>query len=104
MKLFIQNAGFRLFYVFAMSLKTVAIVIFLAIVASLGSALYHLVKPGDEEHSRKTAQALTVRIGLSLVLFILLFVAYATGLFQPSGIGARIQQTQEIGAQPAANR
>lgn len=96
MALIIQNAAFRLFYVFAMTIKTVAVVIFIAILASLGSALFHLVKRGDEEHSRKTAQALTYRIGLSLVLFILLFVAYATGLFQPSGIGARIQQAHEL--------
>lgn len=96
MTVIIQNAAFRLFYVFAMTLKTVAVVIFIAILASLGSALFHLVKRGDEEQSRKTARALTYRIGLSLVLFILLFVAYATGLFQPSGIGARMQQAHEL--------
>lgn len=75
-----------------MTVKIVAIIIFIAILASLGSALFHLVKPGDAEHSQKTAKALTYRIGLSLVLFILLFIAFATGLFKPSGIGARIQQ------------
>lgn len=75
-----------------MTVKIVAIIIFIAILASLGSALFHLVKPGDAEHSQKTAKALTYRIGLSLVLFILLFIAFATGLFKPSGIGARMQQ------------
>lgn len=75
-----------------MTIKIVAIVIFIAILASLGSALFHLVKRGDVEHSQKTAKALTYRIGLSLVLFILLFIAFATGLFKPSGIGARMQQ------------
>ena len=77
-----------------MTINIVAIVIFIAIIASLGSALFHLVKrrDGDEEQSIKTAKALTYRIGLSLILFILLFIAFATGLFQPSGIGARIQQ------------
>lgn len=75
-----------------MTIKIVAIVIFIAIIASLGSALFHLVKSGDADQSRKTAKALTFRIGLSLILFILLFLAFASGLFRPSGIGARIQQ------------
>lgn len=77
-----------------MTINIVAIVIFIAIIASLGSALFHLVKrrDGDEGQSLKTAKALTYRIGLSLILFILLFIAFATGVFQPSGIGARIQQ------------
>lgn len=75
-------------------MKIVAVVIFIAIVASLGSALFHLVKHGSEEQSRKTAKALTFRIGLSLALFILLFVAFASGLFKPSGIGSRINQIQ----------
>jgi hypothetical protein len=77
-------------------MKIVAIIIFIAIIASLGSALFHLVKNGSEEESRKTAKALTFRIGLSLVLFILLFLAYATGLFKPSGIGSRINQIHTL--------
>lgn len=75
-----------------MSFKIFAILIFIAILASLGNALFHLVKSPGAEQSRKTAKALTVRIGLSLGLFILLVIALATGLFQPSGIGARLQQ------------
>lgn len=76
-----------------MVIKILIIVAFVAILASLGSALFHLVKHKDGDESKKTAQALTFRIGLSLLLFILLFVAYATGLLQPHGIGARIQQS-----------
>ena len=77
-------------------MKIIAIIIFIAIIASLASALFHLVKHGTEEESLKTAKALTLRIGLSLVLFILLFLAYATGLFKPSGIGARINQLHTL--------
>lgn len=76
-----------------MSIKILAIAVFLAIVFSLGSALFHLVKHPDGDESRKTLKALTVRIGLSLLLFVLIFIAYAGGLFQPHGIGARIQQS-----------
>ncbi len=82
----------RFLQLFAMTIKIVAVVIFIAILASLGSALFHLVKREDTEQSAKTAKALTYRIGLSLVLFFLLFLAYATGMIQPSGIGARINQ------------
>ncbi len=56
-----------------------------AIVASLGSALFHLSKGGrgDAEHSRKLAKALTVRIALSLGLFLLLMLAWRVGLISP---------------------
>ena len=56
-----------------------------AIVASLGSALYHLSKGGggDEQQSRKLAKALTVRIGLSIALFLLLMLAWRLGLIAP---------------------
>ena len=75
-----------------MPIKTLAIIFFLFILASLGTALFHLLKSKDGEQSEKTLKALTYRIGLSVLLFILLFIAFATGLFQPHGIGARIQQ------------
>lgn len=81
-----------------MLFKIFAILIFIAILVSLGTALFHLLKSQDPEQSRKTAKALTVRIGLSLGLFILLVIALASGLFQPSGIGTRLQH-----AQPYAN-
>lgn len=75
-------------------MKILAILVFIGIVASLGSAFYHLMKNPSEAKSDKTVKALTVRISLSLVLFILLFIAFATGLFQPDGIGARIAETR----------
>jgi hypothetical protein len=49
---------------------------------SLGSGLRHLVK--DDGQSRKRmVNALTVRIALSVLLFVLLFVAWRTGLITP---------------------
>lgn len=83
-----------------MLIKTIAIIAFLAILFSLGKALYHLVKTKDEAQSQKTAKALTYRIGLSLGLFVLLIIALLLGLYQPSGIGARIQQQQQASGQP----
>jgi hypothetical protein len=66
-------------------IRVLILVVFAAIVASLGSALYHLSKGsrGDAEESRKLAKALTVRIALSLVLFLLLMLAWRVGLISP---------------------
>jgi len=92
-KLIVQNAVFYLSDA-AMLIKIITILAFLAIIISLGSALFHIVKHKDDADSRKTAQALTKRIGLSVALFVLLFIAYVTGLIQPHGIGARIHANQ----------
>ena len=55
----------------------------LAIVLSLGSALLHLVRgKGD---SKKMARALTIRVGLSILLFVLLLLAWSLGWIQPHG-------------------
>jgi Na+-driven multidrug efflux pump len=56
----------------------------IAIVASLGTALYHLASgQGD---SRKMVRALAIRVGLSIALFILLIFAWRSGLIAPHGI------------------
>jgi cytochrome bd-type quinol oxidase subunit 2 len=55
----------------------------LAIVLSLGSALLHLVR--DKGESSKMARALTIRVGLSVLLFVLLLVAWWLGWIQPHG-------------------
>lgn len=59
--------------------------ILLGIVGSLASALFFLVR--DKQDSRRTVRALTVRVSLSVALFLLLLVAYYTGLIQPRPIG-----------------
>jgi Na+/H+-translocating membrane pyrophosphatase len=58
------------------------LVCLVAIVASLASALYHLSR-STETDSGKLARALTVRISLSLVLFLLLMLAWYFGLIKP---------------------
>ena len=57
---------------------------FIAIVASLGSALRHLTRGAGD--SRRMVRALTWRIGLSIALFVLLMLAWYTGLIQPHGV------------------
>lgn len=55
-----------------------------AIVASLGSALYHLSR-GTRADSAKMARALTIRIVLSIALFALIMIAWYAGLVRPNG-------------------
>ena len=62
--------------------KIFVVVVFLAIVVSLGSALFHLYKGKNAEN---TFKALRWRIGLSVGLFIMLFVMFAAGVLQPHG-------------------
>ncbi|PPD40407.1 MAG: DUF2909 domain-containing protein [Methylobacter sp.] len=74
-----------------MIIKSIAIIAFALIIISLGIALFNLVKSKDREHSEKIVKALTVRISLSILLFIFVVIALATGLLKPEGIGAKIQ-------------
>ena len=74
-------------------LKILIILVFLTIIASLGTALFHLIK--HKESSAKTVKALTYRISISLALFILISIALMTGLIQPAGIGMQMQLQKE---------
>lgn len=69
-----------------MLFKILVIVIVLAIMWSLGSGLFYLVRERDEKDSARVAKALTWRIGLSLLLFLLLFLAFALGWIKPHGV------------------
>jgi hypothetical protein len=65
-------------------LKILIVVIFLGIIVSMASALFFLVK--DKGQSTRTLNALTVRIGVSIALFALLFVLWGLGLIAPHGV------------------
>jgi hypothetical protein len=67
-----------------MLIKTLIVIVFLAIIASLGSGLFALVN--DKGKSKRLVNSLTVRITLSVLLFVLLIIAYMNGLIQPHGI------------------
>ena len=63
---------------------------FIAILASLGSALFFMMKDGTEG-KRKTsnmARALAFRVGFSIVLFVCILIAWQLGYIQPTGIPA----------------
>ena len=65
-------------------MKAVVVVLLLAIVASLFSALLFLVR--GRGASGRVVQALTWRIGLSLGLFLLLLLAGWLGWLEPHGL------------------
>ena len=67
-----------------MWIKAIILVAFIGIVGSLASGLFYLVK--DTGHSRRTLRALTVRIGLSVALFVFLIVLFALGVIKPHGV------------------
>ncbi len=62
--------------------KIIVVVALVAILASLFSALFAIVRG----RSTGTIRALTLRIGLSLALFVFLMIAYAMGLISPHGL------------------
>lgn len=64
--------------------KTIIILVMLIIIGSLFSGLFYLIR--DKGTSERTVRALTVRISLSVLLFILLMIGAATGLLQPHGV------------------
>ena len=63
--------------------KVFIIACLVAIVLSLGSGLVYLVH--DKGESKKMVNALSIRVGLSVLLFLLLLLAWSQGLIQPHG-------------------
>ncbi|KPK31713.1 MAG: hypothetical protein AMJ66_08055 [Betaproteobacteria bacterium SG8_40] len=65
-------------------MKIIIVLFLLVIVGSLASALLYLVR--DKGNSDRTVKALTVRIGLSVTLFVLLMLGYYFGLIPQQGL------------------
>lgn len=62
-------------------MRWIVIAFLILILASLGSALVYLVK--DKGQGDRTLRALTLRVGLSVGLFVLLMLGYYFGLLKP---------------------
>lgn len=68
-------------------MKTVFILAFLGLILyNLGAGLYYMLV--DHGQSKRTVNALTRRIALSVVLIVLVIVGMATGIVEPHGVGA----------------
>jgi hypothetical protein len=68
----------------SMLIKTLIVITLVAILVSLGSGMFFLLK--DKGQTERTAKALTVRIVLSVSLFGLLMLGIFTGHIKPHGI------------------
>jgi len=75
----------------AILFKILIIILLIAILVSLASGMFFMVR--DKGKTRRTVTSLTYRITISIVLFVLLFVGYATGLIKPHGV--RPPQTEK---------
>ena len=64
--------------------KGLVILLLLSVLISLFSGLVYLVR--DQGQSKRTLKSLTLRIAISLALFLILFVGLATGLIHPHGL------------------
>lgn len=75
--------------------KIIIIAFLLAIAWTLLSSFYFLVK--DKGQGKRTVRRLTWRVGLSLTLFLLLYVFFRLGWIEPSSRGP-------IGLKPAVEQ
>lgn len=66
----------------AVIIHIILITLFLIVVAMLFQALFFLAR--DKGESKRTVKALTWRIGLSVLLFVLILVLWAAGLLKPA--------------------
>ena len=64
--------------------KIVIVVLLAIILISLASGLVFLIR--DKGKSERTVKSLTLRIVLSIALFVLLFIGFAAGLIKPHGV------------------
>lgn len=65
-------------------MRIIALLFIVFILASLASALYYLIK--DKGQSDRTVKMLTVRVALSLTLFIVLMAGYYFGIVPQNGL------------------
>ncbi len=63
---------------------------FIAVLGSLAAAMIYMLKGGDRSKARsgRMVRALTVRIGLSILIFACILVGWKLGLIHPTGIPA----------------
>jgi hypothetical protein len=69
-------------------MKYLVLLAFVAIIGSLGSALFFMMRGGQEGKARNSnmARALAFRVGFSVLLFICILLAWKFGWIQPTGI------------------
>ena len=63
---------------------------FIAIISSLGLAMYFMLKGGQSEKNKalNMSKALALRVGLSIALFLCILISWQMGWIEPTGIKA----------------
>ena len=71
-------------------MKILVVLAFVAIFGSLASALFFMLRGGQEGKAKSghMARALAFRVGFSIVLFLCLLLAWKLGYIRPTGIPA----------------
>ena len=69
-------------------MKYLVALAFLAILGSLASALFFMMKDGTAGKAKTSnmARALAFRVGFSILLFVCILIAWKLGYIQPTGI------------------
>jgi len=62
----------------------IILIFFIFILYSLASALYYMMKDG--EGSKRMVKALTLRVGISILLFIVILFSFWMGWIKPTGV------------------
>lgn len=67
-------------------MKYIVLIAFVLILGSLAFALVFMMKKGDsEDRAKRMVNSLTVRIGVSVLLFVTILLAWWLGLIAPTG-------------------
>lgn len=71
-------------------MKYLVALAFLAIIASLGSALFFMMRDGRDGKPKTSnmVRALAFRVGFSILIFVCILIAWKLGYIQPTGIRA----------------
>ena len=71
-------------------MKYLVVAAFVGILVSLGSALFFMMRNGNNDalKGNRMARALAVRVALSILLFVCLLAAWQLGYIQPTGLPA----------------
>ena len=67
-----------------MTAKIFVVALLLIVIVSLGSALFYMMK--DRGNSKRMVRALTIRISVSVVAFLLILLFAVTGIIEPNSV------------------
>ncbi|MCF6189979.1 MAG: twin transmembrane helix small protein [Cocleimonas sp.] len=62
----------------------IILIFFIFIIYSLASALYYMMKDGGG--SKRMVKALTLRVGISILLFLFILFSFWMGWIKPAGV------------------